>query len=421
MRIVDVIFAPGVGAFYNDDLVAVRHGAARDGYFYIGRPITEGFADIRAPAAALGIGLVLTDGSVCWGDIMTVQYAGVGGREQPLDPTLMQDRLQRELVPFLIGLDVTSFRDVIGLLSKGCNAFGRLPNSARYGLTQALLYATAVSARATMAEIICAEYGFPLVTQPVPILCQSGEDRHQGVDKMILRYADVLPHGLINRMELIGLEGSTLADYVTWVRDRVLRFGSADYRPTLHFDVYGGIGRAVDHDIGRIVALLGRLGACAAPFALRIESPADFGSREAQMCGLAEIRLALRKSGSAVQIVADEWCNTLPDVEDFVMHDAADLIQLKMPDMGSLDETIQAVQICRDGGIGVYLGGSCTETDQSARTSVHIAVATQAAVMLAKPGMGVDEGHAIVSNEQSRLLSMLERPVRSGDDHRPMA
>ncbi|MNP84581.1 Methylaspartate ammonia-lyase [compost metagenome] len=53
------------------------------------------------------------------------------------------------------------------------------------------------------------------------------------------------------------------------------------------------------------------------------------------------------------------------------------------------------------------MGGSCAETDLSARVSVHVAVAVQADMQLAKPGMGVDEAITIVSNEQSRLLAEL--------------
>ena len=82
MQIVDVIFAHGQGAFYNDDQAAVKNGAARDGFFYTGQPLTPGFPEIRAPAAVLGIGLVLGNGLVSWGDMMTVQYAAAGGRER---------------------------------------------------------------------------------------------------------------------------------------------------------------------------------------------------------------------------------------------------------------------------------------------------------------------------------------------------
>jgi methylaspartate ammonia-lyase len=33
-------------------------------------------------------------------------------------------------------------------------------------------------------------------------------------------------------------------------------------------------------------------------------------------------------------------------------------------------------------------------------------------MMLAKPGMGVDEGLSIVGNEQARLLAILRHPAR---------
>ena len=50
-----------------------------------------------------------------------------------------------------------------------------------------------------------------------------------------------------------------------------------------------------------------------------------------------------------------------------------------------------------------------TETDTSARVAVHVAVATRADMLLARPGMGVDEGVMIVANEQSRLLARIAR------------
>ena len=198
----------------------------------------------------LEIGLVLGDGLVSWGDTMTVQYAAAGGREPLLDPVALQERLEAELVPSLIGLELPGFRSAIEAALSGSGPKA-LSNSAKYGVSQALLTAVATSRR-TPAEIISDEYGFPLHRRGVPIFCQSGEDRHGNVDKMILRRADALPHGLINSPALIGQDGKTFADYVRWVRDRILRFGKADYRPFLHLDVYGGIGRVFNCHVDRI-------------------------------------------------------------------------------------------------------------------------------------------------------------------------
>ena len=401
MRIVKVIFAPGQGAFYSDDLAAMKAGAARDGMVYPGAALTPGFSTVRSPAQALGVGLVLDGGQIAWGDAMTVQYAGIGGRKSPLDAKALVRRLEAELPPRLIGLELGSFRSA-------ALALAGLPTSARYGVSQALLVAFAIARGRTVAEIVCEEYGLPLRNLRVPILCQCGEDRRTNVDKAILRRAEALPHGLINSPELIGPAGTAFRDYVLWVRDRVVQLAHAGYRPQLHFDVYGGLGQAFPGDAEAISQFLFALGTEVAPFSLRIESPADFGGRSTQIAGLAAIRRRLRSLGSGVEIVADEWCNTLEDVEAFVEGAAADLIQLKLPDMGGLDDALRALQVCRRGGVGVYLGGSCAETDLSARISAQIAVAAQVDLMLAKPGMGVDEGYTIVANEQARLLATLE-------------
>ena len=83
-----------------------------------------------------------------------------------------------------------------------------------------------------------------LATRPVPIYVQSGDDRYIAVDKAIARRAEVLPHGLINTVDLIGREGETLIAYVDWIVERIRRFAPADYRPEMHFDTYGLLGRS---------------------------------------------------------------------------------------------------------------------------------------------------------------------------------
>ena len=61
----------------------------------------------------------------------------------------------------------------------------------------------------------------------------------------------------------------------------------------------------------------------------------------------------------------------------------------------------------KEKGIGAYQGGTCNETDRSAQICVHCAMATQPAQILAKPGMGFDEGFMIVYNEMQRILALL--------------
>jgi methylaspartate ammonia-lyase len=124
---------------------------------------------------------------------------------------------------------------------------------------------------------------------------------------------------------------------------------------------------------------------------------------------LSRLRAELRERGCDVALVADEFCNTDDDVAQFVAAEAVDLIQIKMPDLGCLTRAITAAQVCRDVGLGVFIGGSCAETEVSAIASTHVALAVEADQVLAKPGMGVDEGVTIVRNAMRRALVDWER------------
>jgi methylaspartate ammonia-lyase len=58
-------------------------------------------------------------------------------------------------------------------------------------------------------------------------------------------------------------------------------------------------------------------------------------------------------------------------------------------------------------GVAAFLGGSYAETDLSARISVHVALATGADLLMAKPGMGVDEAISLTQNEMARALAVI--------------
>ena len=150
-----------------------------------------------------------------------------------------------------------------------------------------------------------------------------------------------------------------------------------------------------------------KLGKIAKPFQLHIEGPMDCDStREAQLEALAGLTAELDKRGCDVKLVADEWCNTLEDIKLFADNKAGHMIQIKTPDLGGINNTIEAVLYCNEKGVGTYQGGSCNETDRAAQVCVHCAMATKPNQILAKPGMGVDEGFMIVHNEMNRIIAV---------------
>ncbi|PBB30516.1 methylaspartate ammonia-lyase [Mesorhizobium sp. WSM3868] len=408
MQIKDVLLAPGHGAFFYDDQAAIRSGATQDGFIYAGKPITPGFTSIRIQAASLSVGLVLADDTVVWGDMMSVQYSGAGGRDALFETDQISDLTSRVVAPRLLDLNASLYLDACAKVFEP-TGHKRLPLAIEYGVSQALLRAAAHLQRTTMAEIICSEFNLPLPMRRIPIYCQSGDARETNVDKMILKGVDVLPHGLINSRQKFGVDGQTFMEFVKWVATRTRQIGRPGYHPVLHFDVYGWIGLEIGLQPQRIADFICKVAEMVPGFRVNIESPADFGSTEAQIDNYAQIVSILDQRGSGARIVVDERCNTLEDIRLFAGAKATHLVQIKTPDVGSLADTARAVLICKENRVGAYVGGSCTETDLSAQATVHVTVATQADMMLAKPGMGVDEAFSIVGNEQSRLFATLDR------------
>lgn len=406
--VAQVLCVPAEGGFWVDDQAAITAGAPHDGFGYVGAPHTPGFTEIRMPAAAVSVVLVLDDGQVATGDCVTVQYAGVGGRDRVLDPDRAIEDIHRLVAPILLGQSLASFRALDDRLETVRGDGEPLSAAIRYGVSQAVLSAVALARHRTIAEVVCEEYATGVALAPVPLFAQSGDDRYAAVDKMILKRVDAIPHGLINNVaDKLGHNGELLADYVAWLRERILTLREdPSYRPRLHLDTYGTVGLALGLDVDIVADYLNALGKLAEPFALRIEHPVDTGGRDTQLAYYMRLRAALAQRSPRVELVVDEWCNTLDDIAMFCAAGAADVIHVKTPDLGSVARTIEALLLVRRAGLAAYCGGSCNDTDISARVCAQVAMACGADQVLARPGMGLDEGVMIVRNEMRRTAAL---------------
>ncbi len=409
MKIKKVICSPGKTGFYFDDQKAIKAGAKNDGAFYVGNVMTPGFTSVRQMGESISILFVLENGAIAHGDCAAVQYSGAGGR----DPLFLAENfipiIEKEIRPMYEGKEIGTFREMADRVDKHINADGKQYHTAiRYGVTQACLDAVAKSQNKLMAQVIADEYNVTIADTMIPIFTQSGDDRYQNADKMIMKGAAVLPHALFNHVaDKVGLKGEKIEAYVEWLRNRIIEHKPFEnYHPTIHIDVYGTLGLVFDNDFKKIAEYIANLAKIAAPFHLRVEGPVDMGEKEAQIVALAEIRRQMELLGTDAEIVADEWCNTLEDIRDFTERKAGHMAQIKTPDLGGINNAIEAVIFCKDNNMGAYLGGTCNETNRSAEVCAHIAMATKPVQYLAKPGMGVDEGYMIVFNEMSRILAL---------------
>ena len=223
MKIVDIVCSAGKTGFYFDDQLDIIRGAKHDGMFYLGEPMIEGFSQIRQAGESISVMLILEDGQIAHGDCAAVQYSGAGGR----DPLFLAEDfipiIEGPIKERLVGRDVVDFKEFAEEVDKMVIDGKRLHTAIRYGVTQALLDAAAKAKKVTMAEVVQEEYNTGVELKAIPIFTQSGDDRYTNADKMIIKEADVLPHGLFNNVEeKLGLQGEKLKEYIEWLRDRVL-------------------------------------------------------------------------------------------------------------------------------------------------------------------------------------------------------
>ena len=407
MKIKKLLCSGGRTGFFFDDQQAIKSNAVRDGNTYKGYPVTTGFKNVRQAGESISVMLVLEDGQVAYGDCAAVQYSGAAGR----DPLFLAEDfipiIEEVVKPVLEGREITTFREMAGELDALQYQNRPLHTAIRYGITQAALDAVAKSRHKLMAHIVAEEYGTTISDKLIPIFSQSGDEPFLNADKMILKQADVLPHALFNNVDKMGFHGIKLLEYVKWLRNRVFDLRTTkDYLPLIHLDVYGTIGTVFDISYDKISDFLRQLEEAAKPLKVYVEGPVDMGNRDTQALALTRLRQVLEMRNIDVKLVADEWCNTLDDVVYFAQNKSGHMLQIKTPDLGGINNSIEAVLKCKDYDMEGYLGGTCNETERSAQVCAHIAMAVSPVQMLAKPGMGMDEGYMIVYNEMQRILAL---------------
>lgn len=402
-KISDILLSPGQGAYYCEDVRTLQEHSIPDEKRWTTPGKTPGFSNVRQLADVVSVGLRSGNGNVSWGDCLAVSYGGKSGRKGLFRHAEGIQALHKKIVPLLRGSSPQTFRSGMALVFET-----ETHPAIQYGVSQALLSYFASEKGKTPTEIICAEWGLALPTEEVPLQGSSGNERKTNADKMIVNRLAALPHGQIDDIaSQLGFDGAILLDYARWLRARIRELAPENYFPQIHLDVHGAVGKIFSGDPTAISTYLTSLEKVLAPFPLRMESVILAASKAETIDALLGLRAELARRGSQVEIVADEWANTLEDIVDFAAAGAVDMVHIKMPDLGGIEKSVEAVLRCRDLGVKSLLGGSCAETEISTRISVAVAMATRPQIFLAKPGMGIDEAIMLCKNEMRRTLAAL--------------
>ena len=276
--------------------------------------------------------LVLDDGHVAHGDCVSVQYSGAGGREPRLEADPLAALLRREVLPRLRGLPVGGYERAAQLRR------GSAPRRPM-GCRRRLLDACAHRARLTMAELIQAEWGLEDPLRRLPVFAQTGEDRRAGVDKMILKRVDSLPHGLINEPRSSARTARrswpTSAGCATGSPRSAARAMTRSCTSTSTACWPSGRGDRPGHGARRRTAAA----ACRAPARRRLAGRRR--SPRSRSCGRGS-RARLARPGGGRRV--GQHRRRHPCVQP---RRRRRLVQVKTPDLGAVHHTVDAVLDCR--------------------------------------------------------------------------
>lgn len=398
----DIFIVPTQGAYYYEDVSRLQETEIKEDDRWTAKAKTPGFSSVREIAEVVSVGILSSSGVVSWGDCVGVSYSGKSGRDGVFRHKEGVAALSA-LKPLLLGKPLAMFRSFIPVLE----SFSA-HKAIHYGVSQALLSAVADNKKETITQAICREWNLPLPKQMVPIQGSSGNNRNTNADKMIVNRIEALPHAQIDTISTqLGLQGEILLEYASWLKNRISTLGGANYHPTVDLDVHGAVGKIFSNSPQKVAQYLVALEKAVAPYPLRMESVMLGNSKEETILLLGKLKAELKSLHSSVKITADEWANTKAEIIEFAKSGSADMIHLKMPDLGGVQESIDTVLELKRLGVACLLGGSCIETEISSKISAHIALATQPSAFLAKPGMGIDEAIMLCRNEMRRVLAVL--------------
>lgn len=378
---------------------------------------------------SISIGLAVDDAYVVWGE-----YHPDSGSADPLAA------LQEKIVPVLEGRPLAAFREIMDVLdgltetavlthpvrSSPSGSVSRrgfltgnltaepaveyeevvverpLSPALRYCVSQILLTAQAQAQQKSAAECIAAAYNPDHSWQPAFIPLHLEIDAAAATPDAAILSSHIASLGYKisahNPQSQLGTNGERLQRFIRQLTTLIERVTAPDYRPTIHLNVTGGLGQLFDQNIGRILGAVYGLEQAAKPYPLRITDPALLENSAQQIKFNRQLIDYIRMRGMKTEIAVSDPIQSLADVAQFIEVGAAHLIELVPSRLGTVQQSIQAIQICRQAQIGVLL---CQTTDPFAS---QLALAVQPDLIMAfwEPN---SQNIAKIYNEMARTIA----------------
>jgi methylaspartate ammonia-lyase len=243
----------------------------------------------------------------------------------------------------------------------------------RFGLSEALLAATALSQGITMAEVIAREYDLPIAEAPINIQAELGvAPLPAAVERMIYFRPAALAFEIpgLHPEVVLGDQGENLQRTIRQLSKRITA-NTEGYRPAIHVNLNGGLARLVDLDVGKMLGNLFGMEKAAAPCPLHVESPIMLRHSQPGMEKLRQLREYVRMRQMKVRFVADNNELSPEECALLIRENGIDLLRVNVIQMGGIHPAVEMIIESWGNNVGVILEG------QPTGIASHIALATQ--------------------------------------------
>ncbi len=398
---------------------------------------------IFLPGLSAGsIGLVLDDDQVVWGDCARSALT------PPFSDLDAQTSIEQVVAPALVGSKLGEFRKLAGIIenltesvtreesipepekddrsegiSRRALLTGRiraetpppspsptrlvtseqpLHPAIRYGVSQALLAAVALTQNRSMAELLTDEYDLPRPTTTVPLHAQLDTD--QPLESLpqpsphIESLGYTVPKG--DPAEILGANGVILQRFLRILKDKVVATPGWEHHPALHIDLRGGLGQLYGRETGKMLGALYGLEQAAKPLPLRIENAIDHANAGDSASLIAELQSYIRMRNMQVDLVAGD-IDTLETARFFAQADAYPILTVTPARLGGLAQSAEAVLACRANGKRIILSADSGDSVGSLQVLSQVALGLQADFVGVSSGC---DNPTLVYGEMGRVL-----------------
>ena len=276
----------------------------------------------------------------------------------------------------------------------------RLHPAIRYGVSEALLKAVCQQQQKTAVEILTDEFQLPRPVEPVKIQVPIRKGQMLHIDESVasLSYAATSA----DPATMLGDNAERIQRFVRQLRSQISSAGF-QHEIAIYLDMSGKLGDLYENQLGKILGSLYGLEKAAAPGSIFIQDPVLYDDPASQIDNLAQLHSFMRMRQMSLRLVAGSPIHTINDIDRYIENEAAHGFKLNLVHLGSIQETIAAVQACQRNDLSVFLEGGTPEI------LGQLALVSQPDYVIAAQDALLRSDLADIANEMNRALAWLNR------------